>query len=105
LILPVPDRVGQLHLSATYAYSTDYTVASPEATPYGVMGATRLLNLNLNWNSIFGSGIDAALFATNVTDYHYSTFAPGVFDALGVEVRSLGEPRMYGARVRWNFGR
>jgi iron complex outermembrane receptor protein len=105
LTLPVPEGYGELLLAATYAYSSRYSVSAPSNTPFGVMPSTRLLNLNLNWNAIGGSPVDAGLFVTNLTDQKYWTFVPGVFDALGMEARSLGQPRMYGGRIRVNFGK
>jgi len=62
------------------------------------MPATNLLNLNFNWNSIGGSPVDLAVFATNVTDEKYpincgcALSVPG----LGFSAQILGAPRMYG---------
>jgi iron complex outermembrane receptor protein len=47
--------------------------------------------------------VDASIFATNVLDEHYWTIVGGTFNATGFETRALGEPTMFGARLRYNF--
>ena len=71
---------------------------------YGLLPATDLLNLNLNWRGIAGSPIDAALFATNVTNEKYRVASSGGLPSTGGEFILVGEPRMYGVRVRYRFG-
>ena len=51
-----------------------------------------------------GSRVDLALFATNVTREKYWVAPAGSISTLGAEYLFLGEPRMYGVRVRYNFG-
>jgi iron complex outermembrane recepter protein len=70
---------------------------------FGTLAPSNLLNLNASWESIFASAIDVSLFATNVTQEHYYLYVPGL-DSAGAEFASLGQPRMYGARIRYRFG-
>jgi iron complex outermembrane receptor protein len=103
--LPVPDSYGYLSLGAVFTYTSgelaSQTTPLSEIHPYG------LLNLTLNWNSIWRSRIDASLFATNVTNrLYYSNATQGFYTTeFGFESRYLGEPRMYGARVWIRFGK
>ncbi len=62
-----------------------------------------LLNLNLNWENVGGGPIDLALFATNVTNKQYYTGGGGLI-GLGIDTWAVGEPRMFGARVKVRFG-
>jgi iron complex outermembrane recepter protein len=55
--------------------------------------------------AIAGSAFDAALFVTNATDEEITTYVPGFWNGLGAEMRVVGEPRMWGARIKYNFGR
>lgn len=100
--LPVDARLGEISWRATWnwqAQSGDYS------QPFGVVPAFGLLNLNLDWNSLAGSSLDASLFASNVTDKVYLTGVRTVYDtALGFAVGRYGEPRMYGVRLRYRFG-
>ena len=62
------------------------------------------LNLNLNWRSVAGSPFDLALFATNVTNEKYYVAAANGLSTLGGEFLILGQPRIYGAWLKFNFG-
>ena len=70
---------------------------------YGTIDSRDLLSLSLSWESIAGSPIDVSAFATNVTQEEYYAFVPGLASS-GNESAVLGEPRMYGMRVRYRFG-
>ena len=66
--------------------------------------SANLLNLNFNWKDIGGQPIDLALFATNVTNKNYYVAATNGITSLGAEFVVLGEPRMFGARIKFRFG-
>jgi iron complex outermembrane receptor protein len=111
--LPISSNIGRISLGAdfvhtdkqlsTYDYQNPMIVAEFGGN-LGTLPATNLLNLNAMWESIFASTFDFSLFATNVTQDHYYLFVPGL-DSAGAEFASLGEPRMYGARLRYRFGK
>jgi iron complex outermembrane recepter protein len=86
----------------SYAYQSPATVAEFGGN-LGLLPSTNLLNLNLNWDSIFGSPIDLSIFGTNVTQKNYYNYVPGLASS-GSEYAVLGVPRMYGARLRYRFG-
>lgn len=100
-LLPLPESVGDVAISATYTY-TDEMIAST-GSPYGTLPDYELVNFNLNWSRVFGSPFDAALFVTNAFDEEYRTYVPGNFGSMGGEFNNVGEPRMWGARLRYNF--
>ena len=67
--------------------------------------ATDLLDLNANWTNVLGRPVDASLFATNVTGQNYYVVCPGLGGAgLGFETLELGQPTMYGIRLKYHFG-
>lgn len=111
--LPLPESIGRISLGATFIHSdkqlsnyvylhTPANVASTGGN-FGTLAPLDLLNLNVSWNSIVGAPVDISLFGTNVTQKKYYTFVPGLVTA-GFESASIGEPRMFGARVRYRFG-
>ncbi|MBV8806905.1 MAG: hypothetical protein JO042_17730, partial [Sinobacteraceae bacterium] len=112
--LPLPATLGRLIFGATFTHTdkqlTNYVYSDPAVlAAYGgrnlnYVPSTDLLNLNLNWNSIAGSGIDVSLFATNVAGKEYYGFIPGL-GSNGLETATVGEPRMYGARIKYHFGK
>jgi iron complex outermembrane receptor protein len=110
-VLPLDEAIGRVTLAATFTHTdrqvsnyADRNSSNPAIRGLGTLAARNLLNLNLNWNSIVGTPIDLALFATNVTNQHYYSFVPGLAQQVGIETAQIGEPRMYGARLRVRFG-
>jgi iron complex outermembrane receptor protein len=101
--LPLADTVGEVQLSTTFSYSDSY-ITTPTIPTLGKIPSVALLNLNMNWSSMFGSPVDLAVFATNVTDTHYTMFASDQLSSVGSAQRTLGEPQMFGARVKYRFG-
>ncbi|RYE60814.1 MAG: TonB-dependent receptor, partial [Oxalobacteraceae bacterium] len=63
-----------------------------------------LLNLNAAWRNVAGSGIDVAAFATNITNRKYRVNYGEGLESNGIVDFLYGQPRMYGVRVRYNFG-
>ena len=57
-----------------------------------------------DWNRIAGSPIDASFFMTNVSNKDYVTGGNAIYLGSGYNTEAYGEPRMYGVRVRYNFG-
>ncbi len=101
------DRIGSLVASANYAYtSQQYTspTAPPSQEPYAFIPAYGLLNLSLSWNNVFGSALDATVYATNLTDRLYIASARASYGS-GYATVVYGEPRMYGLQLRYAFGR
>jgi iron complex outermembrane receptor protein len=89
-----------------YVYGDPATVALMQGNNFGFVPSTDLLNLNLDWTEVVRSPFDVSFFVTNVTDKHYYQYIPGIASpGSGVEFAVLGMPRMYGARIRYHFGR
>jgi iron complex outermembrane recepter protein len=99
--LPISDTYGTVSASAIYTY-TDGMLTNA-TSPFGVIAPTNLLNLDLNWKSVMGKPFDVSLFATNVTNQLYSTYVVGYWQSFGLEGRNLGEPRVFGARLRYHW--
>ena len=110
--LPLPSDIGSVTLAATWTFTgrqlTNYTDRTePALAQYSYLDATKLLNLNANWNNIMGSPVDLSLFATNVTKEQYYTFCSGLGGTApagqGFETCQVGAPMMFGARVRYRY--
>ncbi|PEQ11948.1 hypothetical protein B2G71_14295 [Novosphingobium sp. PC22D] len=100
--LPLDESMGSLSVSATWTYTSKQTAQAD--SPFGILPSSEVLNANLNWNSVAGSPIDFSVFATNLTNEKYPVFIGGSWNSTGSESLILGQSRMYGARLRWNFG-
>ena len=101
--LPLSEAIGEVSFGATYVY-TDKQILSA-TSPVGIAPSTKLLNLNLGWERILGSTVDVAAFATNVTDEIYPVAVGQGFTSSGFENALYAPPRMFGLRVRYNFGK
>jgi iron complex outermembrane receptor protein len=103
--LPIPDDIGHVSISANYTYTSKILVSEGNA-PFDSIGAYGLLGMNLHWDSVLRSPIDAELFATNLTNrLYYNNVAPLYNSPFGLSAGYLGEPRMYGVRVHIRFGK
>ncbi|HEY6131379.1 MAG TPA: TonB-dependent receptor [Halioglobus sp.] len=102
--LPVPADIGAITATAGYTYISEQ-FATGNSPTFGELDSYNLVNLNLGWQAIAGSAFDAAFFVTNLTDEEYTAYVPGIYDTLaGMEFRAVGEPRMWGVRLKYNFG-
>jgi len=101
--LPLQENIGRLSIGATYTYTAEQIASS--ASPIGTLPSTELVNVNLNWADIAGSPVDLSLFATNLTKEEYATYVGGSSASAGYETIIPGQPRMYGVRLRYSFGR
>ncbi len=102
-LLPVSPSVGDMKLSATYVYTDDQQANSKDSGPLSTIPSYDLWNFNYSWDGVFGSPVDLSAFVTNAFDEEYRTYVTGNWNS-GFELGQVGMPRMYGARIRWNFG-
>ncbi|WP_177198412.1 TonB-dependent receptor [Novosphingobium sp. CF614] len=117
--LPIPENLGKLSVSALYRYSTSFSTAASDTNaavnaaraalglpPIPVDNATpvKQLDLNLDWRDIGGQPIDFSIFASNVTKQVTYTLIQPLYGSFGFDLRYLGQPRMFGARLRVRFG-
>ncbi|NGY03950.1 TonB-dependent receptor [Solimonas terrae] len=102
--LPLPPEIGSIDLGATYVYTGKRRSSASGSSPDAVLDPFDLLNVNVNWYSMFNSSFDLSLFGTNVLDEKYITYGSGTYYTLGFDSRQVGLPRMYGARLRYSFG-
>ncbi|MFK4875214.1 TonB-dependent receptor [Novosphingobium sp. ZW T3_23] len=109
--VPLGEKTGALSFGGNYTYTSSQAVdgyfytAATAANPERVtIPATNLFNLNAAWTDIMGSGIDLSAFAINITNKHYKTASGGGFESSGVLDFAYGPPRMYGLRLKVNFG-
>lgn len=102
--LPVSGDLGDISFSARWSWQSKTLLrfALQEQQSYG------LLNLGMNWDHIGGKPLDASIFVTNALDKLYGvggySFIAGSLAIIGTQTTVYGEPRMYGLRLRYNFG-
>ena len=114
LQIPTSEKFGQVNLFVNYSWSDKQHTAplSVERFPNGslmepgvVLGSYGLLNATLDWKNALDSGLDVTLFGTNLTNKQYAISNTGTYQTIGGWSQIFGEPRMYGIRLRYSFGR
>jgi iron complex outermembrane receptor protein len=101
--LPSDDQVGSMSVWANYTWQ-DKNGDSVDIG--GEIPAFGLLTLGAAWDRILGQPLDAQLFMTNALNKTYIVQAQSLYSfGLGAALASYGEPRMYGVRFRYHFGR
>ena len=102
--LPLDDSIGDISFGGTFVYTDDQLVSRATAPQFQRLKATELFNLNASWDRIFSSNFDASFFMTNVTNEKYNLSVNNAFNSFGLESGVINQPRMYGFRLRYNFG-
>ncbi len=101
--LPLDESVGQISLGASYVY-TGTQLQSIDIGRFTQLPSSQLLNLNLNWGSVFGAPFDFAAFVTNATNAKFPAAVGNSYAASGYETYVLSQPRMFGVRLKYRFG-
>lgn len=106
---PLGGNLGTVSIFLNYAYTaaqhTEATVVIPSQKPGEKLAAFGTLNLSLDWRNVAGSGLDIGLYATNLTNKLYRVSNSNTYSSQYYNATLYGEPRMYGLRVRYAFGR
>ncbi|MBV1689378.1 TonB-dependent receptor [Novosphingobium sp. G106] len=110
ITLPVDESIGKIELAATWVHQSSYindgsVPGFVNGVPLGFTPATNLINLNLDWRSVAGSPIDLSLFVTNLTKEKYNVANTGNWVSGGIAEIIPNQPRFYGVRLRYTFGR
>jgi iron complex outermembrane receptor protein len=97
---------GDLALGVNYAHQSKSSTAQTNTSFYRYLPGYGLLNASLDLRNVGGRPLDVGVFATNLTD---KTTPVGVADFYaggpGVVGLTYNEPRMYGLRIGYRFGR
>jgi iron complex outermembrane receptor protein len=80
----------------------DYSVIDQGAMDRFLIKGYGLADFRVDWKSIMGSHLDAGVFLKNAFDKEYDVAAAQV-GGRGLMVRAAGEPRTWGAEVRYTF--
>lgn len=109
--LPVAPRYGQVSVTVDYSYQDDlahtdesYTSSLTGNNYNGIEPAHSLVNASVQWRNILGRPLDLTLFGTNLTDKLYRTGVNNLSSNVGFASYFYGEPRMWGASLKYRFG-
>jgi iron complex outermembrane receptor protein len=101
---PIPESAGKLTIGGTFVYQSRRRIVADgvAGSGAGIAPSSKVLNLNATWESVAQLPIDLSIFATNITNEHVilqinDNQARGFISAI------VGEPRMFGGRIRYRF--
>ena len=103
VMLPVPESIGSMELSATYRHQSAFSTSASSTGPLRTTEVNQL-DLNLAWNNVANGPVDVSLFATNATNQKTVVHLNQLLNSFGFNSRYLGQPRMWGARMKVRFG-
>jgi len=102
--VPIDEDMGLLTAGVTYTYLDEQILDAFSPPVVGIADERNIFNVNINWNRVADSPIDLSIFGTNVTDEEYIVATGTGFGSFGIADGLYGPPRMYGMRIRYNFG-
>lgn len=101
-------NLGTISLFLNYAHSasqhTEATVVPVDQKPQEQLNAFGTLSLSINWRNVGGSRLDIGFYGTNLTNNLYRVSNANTYSSQLYGATLYGEPRMYGARLRYAFG-
>lgn len=103
---PVDPADGDVSLTVDYTWEDERNYDSPTLVfnETNVLPSRANLDLTLNWRDIAGhQGVTGSLFVSNVTKEIGSSFVYGAYGAFGLGGWGVAPPRMWGARLRYDF--
>ena len=113
--VPIAESAGDLSLFVNYAW-TGRRHQAGDALPYfpgtttvwepgSSLASYGLLNASIDWKNALGSNLDVSVFGTNLTNKVFILSNSGVYNSIGSQGQIFNEPRMYGLRLKYAFGK
>ncbi|MCY3624040.1 MAG: TonB-dependent receptor [Gammaproteobacteria bacterium] len=100
----LPDDAGTLTVFAHHSWQDEMFAGFTTPDVPGVtIPAYGLTNMRVEWNGLFGSGADLALFVNNASDEEYRIANNPHYESLGFAITQYGEPKSWGASIRFDF--
>lgn len=99
---PLSEDVGALNIVLNWTWRSENFLDDFELE--GRQPAYSLINARVELNNIGKSGLDVAVFASNLLDEQYRIGVLGLIaEGLGFQSSVYGEPRMYGVELGFKF--
>ena len=102
--LPLDQSIGRVSVGATFTHTDANRALAPLFAPNYLIPTANLLNLNADWNTVFGKPFDLSFFMTNATNKKLITYPTSTYLTNGQYGGYPGMPRMFGFRLRYRFG-
>lgn len=100
---------GSLALQADYEWRSHfYYTDTGEGAGWGPLAsqgqnAYGILNLRTEWDGVLGGPLDLSFFVQNATATQYRPFGVMLYQSLGYNLATFGEPRTFGLEATYRF--
>lgn len=101
--LPLPSADGAIWVGADLSYQDRVFAGFTTVDPGSYMPSYGLLGARADWDEVWGTSLDASLFATNLTNKAYRITNEDLYSTIGTATTVYGPPRMFGASIRYRF--
>ncbi len=107
--LPLSAEIGDIRARADWSYRSHvYYVDTAQGDGFGPhesqgQDGYGLLNLGLSWGSVMRSSFDASLFVRNATNRETRPFGVQLYNSLGYNISTIGDPRVVGFELTYRF--
>lgn len=101
----LPADAGTVTLFASHSWQDEmFAGFTTPDVPGVVIPSYGLANLRIDWAGVFGTQLELSAFATNVADEEYRIANNPQYESpLGYVVTQYGEPKAWGASLRFKF--
>ncbi len=109
-LLPLNPDLGDVRLHADWSHrSRVFYTDTTQGDGFGPLAsqgqdAYGLLNLGVRWDSIRRSAFDLSLYVRNATNEDTRPFGVVLYQSLGYNVATIGDPRVVGVELSYRFG-
>lgn len=101
--LPTPQRLGVFQMRADWAWQATSGEFLSGGT--GLIPQFGVLNVSANWNAVMQSSFSLEFFMSNALNRTYQIGSASFYDTFGLNTVRYGDPRMFGVRLTYDFGR
>jgi outer membrane protein OmpA-like peptidoglycan-associated protein len=102
--LPIDTDWGDVSLFANYNWQGHVYLGFDTSSPNTTEGDVKVLDVGVDWRGVAGYPVDLSFFMTNALDSTYVQGSYALYSTSGYVANIYGEPRMWGFKVRYNFG-
>jgi iron complex outermembrane receptor protein len=100
----VPPEIGDMAFTISGNYTSTENTDTGTYHEFGEdINGTGLVNMHYEWDNVYGSDFDVSAFMTNVLNRTYLVGILPTLDTIGALGHIYGEPRMFGAKVKYNW--
>ena len=101
--LPLDEGIGQVSFGGTFVYTSAQNAFASNLSPFYRLPSNHTIDMNVRWDSIMGSTVDASFFVTNLTKEKFAANMSGGWAFVGFDGYTPNQPRMFGLKIKYRY--